>query len=315
MYTTNHIRLPKNDQVHIVKELSRAVQNVTPQYSTAPSNYIVGGYVRDLLYQNPSLDIDVEVYGVSWDTLDSLLHKHFTNARITPVKPFALWNIAHNKHTYTYSLPRLEQKRTSGHTGFTITANPALPPEQAIQRRDFTINALLLEPLTGAIYDHARGIQDIENRVLRAVDIEHLADDPLRAWRAIQHIGRFKLRIEKKTERVLRTMAAGHEMRLLSGARVREELDKLLSKSEQPSSGLTLVRSWGLLTTHLPELSDIAQSPEQWGTLLGCLDSLTHKNEHVQLQLRWEYILGAITSHSARSMIARLSIPKKNQHT
>lgn len=309
MYTTRQA-LPHNEQLRTVQEVSHIIRSTEAKYKTAPKDYIVGGYVRDLLFGVPSSDMDIEVYGMSFDVLGKLLGTHFGHTHVTPVKTFALWNIAYREHHYTYGLPRLEKKHGSAHTDFTVRAEPELSMGEAVKRRDFTINSLLLDPLADALYDYTNGLSDIEERVLRAVDPQRLAEDPLRAWRAIQHVGRFNMHIEKDTEHILRAMAKGSEVRLLSGPRVREELDKLLAKSKQPSRALTIARSWGLLTLHTPEITEANPLGQDWTTFCSSIDALRDENERTQLQLRWRYILNTLSANAQKTIIARLSIPK-----
>ncbi len=309
MYKSKH-PLPKNKQLHTVQEVSQIIRNAEAHYETPPIDYIVGGYVRDLLLGIAPSDIDVEVYGISFDGLGKLLGTYFGHTHITSVNTFALWSVAHNGYNYTYSLPRLEKKHGNAHTDFTITAQPDLPMREAVKRRDFTINTLFLDPLTGTLYDYTNGRRDIERRTLRAVDLERLAEDPLRVWRAIQHIGRFDMHIEKDTENALRKMANGHEIQLLSGPRVREEIDKLLAKSKNPSRSLTIARSWGLLSIHAPEVIEATPSEQDWSAFCNSLDALRDTDEHTQLQLRWRYILSTLTTTAQKTIISRLNIPK-----
>ncbi len=309
MYTSK-LAIPASPQLAIVTSLSQAIRSSRVNYKTLPHDYIVGGYVRDLLYGLPSSDIDVEVYGLSWDTLDTLLRTTFGAAHIVPEKAFALWNITHGGHSYTYSLPRFEKKSGTTHTGFDITADPELPMATAVKRRDYTINTLLLDPITSIVSDYTTGLCDIQRRCLRAVDMARLAEDPLRAWRAIQLVGRFDLTIEAQTEQTLRALATTSEVGALSGPRVRDELDKLLAKSANPSHALNLAHAWGLLSAHLPELITAIPSAQEWTLLLSALDGIQHADEHTQLHLRWQCILGNLSLDAASTLCSRLSIPK-----
>lgn len=303
--------LLKTEQFTAVTKLSHIIRKLPAEFSVRPKDLIVGGFVRDLLFGSESLDIDVEVYGVSIETLDAVLRSYFSQGKITQVKAFALWNIEHKGHAYTYSLPREEHKSSSGHRGFIINAQPTLGKKKAVLRRDFTINALLLDPLTQTIYDYTGGISDIEQHILKAVHTASLKEDPVRAWRAIQLVGRFNLCIEQATGTAFSAMAQSEEVRLLSGGRVRLELDKLLGKSKKPSQGLILAHRWRLLPQHLPEIASKAINKKWWSMFMQNLDAASDDNEDVQLRARWLYILNCISASEQQALISRLGIPKK----
>ena len=75
--------------------------------------------------------------------------------------------------------------------------------DEATRRRDFTINAILQDPLTGEFIDPFDGQQDIERRVLRAVSAETFAEDSLRVLRAAQFAARFEFRYRSGDGRTL----------------------------------------------------------------------------------------------------------------
>src|SRR5262249_33253120 len=94
------------------------------------------------------------------------------------------------------SLPRRESKSGLGHRGFTIEGDPDMKVEEAARRRDFTINAILYDPLENKLLDPFDGRRDLEHKILRAVDGRTFADDSLRVLRAVQLAARFELKIE-----------------------------------------------------------------------------------------------------------------------
>ena len=91
------------------------------------------------------------------------------------------------------SLPRRESKTGRGHKGFAVEGDPHLSIEDAARRRDFTINAIARDPLTGAILDPFDGRADLQARRLRVVDARTFGDDSLRVLRALQFAARFDL--------------------------------------------------------------------------------------------------------------------------
>src|SRR4029079_11846785 len=82
------------------------------------------------------------------------------------------------------SLPRRESKTGRGHKGFEVVGDPFMSVEDAARRRDFTVNAIFWDPLTRPYEDPFHGRDDIERRILRAVDLETFGDDSLRVLRA-----------------------------------------------------------------------------------------------------------------------------------
>jgi tRNA nucleotidyltransferase (CCA-adding enzyme) len=106
---------------------------------------MVGGAVRDLLLHQPAKDIDLEVFGIPPDTLQALLSGRYAlNLVGLSFGVLKLQGI-----DLDLSLPRRESKRGLGHKGFEIDSDPSLSIQEAASRRDFTINALYLDPLTG----------------------------------------------------------------------------------------------------------------------------------------------------------------------
>src|SRR5689334_22555399 len=121
---------------------------------------IVGGWVRDRLMGCPSKDVDVEVFGIDADRLKQLLE---TIAPVNTVgESFTVYKVA----GLDVSLPRRESKVGRGHRGFVVEGDPNLSPVEAARRRDFTINAISWDPLTGDYVDPFNGRADIAARML-----------------------------------------------------------------------------------------------------------------------------------------------------
>src|SRR5262249_19879325 len=160
------------------------------------------------------------------------------------------------------SLPRRDSKVGPGHRGIAALPDPDLSIEEASRRRDFTINALLYDPLAGAILHPQGGRQDPEPRVLRAVDAATFVEDPLRALRAVQFAARFELTVEGETA----SLCAGMPLAELPADRVFGEIEKLLLKARRPSVGLALMKDWGMLGEIAPQLLPLGATPQdpQW---------------------------------------------------
>src|SRR3989344_4139734 len=221
---------------------------------------VVGGFARDAALSKfgdklRPKDIDLEVYGIEPEKLKEILEEFgkidLVGAQFGVIKIKGL----------DISIPRRDSKIGKGHKGFAIEGDPRMLVREAAQRRDFTINALALDPLTGEILDFYGGIDDIKSKTLRATDEKLFGDDPLRVLRAAQFAGRFGFNVESKTAEICRSL----DLTELPKERIGEEWLKLLMKSGQPSIGLEAMLKLGVLEKLHPELKalvGIHQNPE-----------------------------------------------------
>jgi len=165
-------------------------------------------------------------------------------------------------HELDVSLPRTESKIAPGHTGFAVSGDPFLPFEQASRRRDFTVNALAVDAVTGEVLDAHGGRQDLDARRLRRVDPASFPEDPLRVWRAVQLAARLEFEVDPETTSLLERMVAGGELSHLSRERVTEEWRKLLTAAPRPSIGLALALRIGAIAASFPELAVLETTPQ-----------------------------------------------------
>jgi tRNA nucleotidyltransferase (CCA-adding enzyme) len=215
---------------------------------------VVGGWPRDRLLGIASKDVDLEVFGVDVVRLRALLE---SIGRVEAVgESFQVFKIG----SVDVSLPRRESKRGRGHRGFEVSGDPSMSIEEAARRRDFTINAISWDPLTGEYLDPFNGRADLERRVLRIVDPATFGDDSLRVLRALQFAARFNLVIDEATRSLCRTIALDD----LPAERVWGEIEKLLL-SPAPSIGLQLALELEVVAQLFPELAALVgckQEPE-----------------------------------------------------
>ncbi len=196
---------------------------------------MVGGWVRDDLLGQPAKDLDLEVFGLPADRLRAVLERF---GRVDAVgESFAVYKIG----DIDVALPRRESKTGKGHKGFTVDGDPTLSIEDAARRRDFTINAISRDPLTGEVLDPFDGQHDLAARRLRVVDADRFADDSLRVLRAIQFAARFELTADAQTKDLLRAIPLDD----LPPERVWGEVEKLLLRARRPSIGLALALELG----------------------------------------------------------------------
>ncbi|KZX57731.1 hypothetical protein A3709_19090 [Halioglobus sp. HI00S01] len=214
---------------------------------------LVGGMVRDELLGLASKDVDMEVFGISPDTLCRCLEQF---GRVKEVgQQFGVYIV--EGLDWDVALPRRELKTGAGHRGFDVQPEPSMTVEQACRRRDFTINAIARDPLTGEIIDPLQGQRDIERRLLVACDATTFGDDPLRALRAAQFASRFDFDVDEGTLRII----ADQPLDELPGERVYAEFQKLLLKGAKPSSGFEVLDRSGLLH-FFPEVAAMQGVPQ-----------------------------------------------------
>jgi tRNA nucleotidyltransferase (CCA-adding enzyme) len=215
---------------------------------------VVGGWVRDRLLDRPSKDVDVEVYGIPADRLKSLLE---TIAPVNTVgESFTVYKVA----DVDVSLPRRDSKVGRGHRGFLVAGDPDLTPIEAATRRDFTINAIAWDPLTGEYIDPFDGQVDLlQRRVLRAVDPLTFGDDSLRVLRGVQFAARFGLEMEPATK----ALSSRIPLDDLPAERIWGEIEKLLLVAERPSVGFELALELGVIDRLFPELKALVGCPQE----------------------------------------------------
>jgi tRNA nucleotidyltransferase (CCA-adding enzyme) len=214
---------------------------------------VVGGWVRDRLLGLPSKDIDIEVFGLSAERLKALLD---ALGRVDTVgEAFTVYKVG----GVDVALPRRESKVARGHKGFAVTGDPSLTEEEAARRRDFTINAISWNPLTGEYVDPCDGRADLARRLLRAVDPGTFGDDSLRVLRAVQFAARFNLELDEKTRELCRTIPLDD----LPPERIWAEIEKLLLQAARPSVGLALALELRVVERLFPELAALVGCPQE----------------------------------------------------
>lgn len=237
---------------------------------------LVGGYVRDMLLGLSPKDADIEVYGIEAEALRALLkrlgrvdcvgesfrvyklvwHGKSTSSKSTleesaSGKSTSPKSTSGARYELDVSLPRRDKKVGAGHRGFVVEGDPFSTVEDAARRRDFTVNAILLDPLSGELLDPFGGRADLDNRVLRVVDPAHFAEDSLRVLRAVQFAARFEMQIEEESAALCRSI----DLSDLPKERVWGEFEKWLLKSQKPSVGLAIAEQLLVFEKLLPFLS------------------------------------------------------------
>ena len=231
--------------------------------------FLVGGFVREAVRragrdapdETPAAEYDLEVYHVAPERLVGVLRRA---GRVSLVgESFQVYKVAFPGAgpvpAVDVSLPRRDQRVGSGHRGFAVDGDPELSFEEATRRRDFTVNAMMLDPLDGALVDPWGGRADLERRLLRAVDPKTFVEDSLRVLRAVQFAARLEFDVEETTAALCRSV----DLSDLPGERVWGEIEKLLMKARRPSLGLDWALRLGVVDRLLPELRALVGCPQE----------------------------------------------------
>ena len=215
---------------------------------------LVGGCVRDELMGIEPKDFDLEVYGIEPNELREILNLF---GKVDAVgEAFTVYKIGQDLDV---ALPRREKKVGRGHKGFVVEGDPNMSFEEAAKRRDFTINAILQDVLTGEIIDVYGGQKDIERKIIRLVSDETFAEDSLRVLRAAQFAARFEFTIDEQTIEICRQI----DLSDLPKERIWSELEKLLLKSRKPSIGLQYFYDLNIADQLFPELVSLVGVPQE----------------------------------------------------
>jgi tRNA nucleotidyltransferase (CCA-adding enzyme) len=214
--------------------------------------YLVGGCVRDHLLGGMVRDLDLEVFGLEADRLQRELAARY---RLDLVgRAFGVLKL--RGVPVDVGLPRRETKIGRGHRGFTVDSDPWLPLDVAARRRDFTLNAIYLDPLRDQLEDPVGGIADLERRILRHTS-PAFAEDPLRVLRGMQLAARYEFAVDPVTVELCRRIQPED----LARERIYDEWRKLLLLGRRPSLGLAFVRETGWLR-YYPELEALTRCPQ-----------------------------------------------------
>ena len=211
--------------------------------------FYVGGFVRDRLLGIDNKDIDIEVHGIMPERLTSILSE--IGDPLSFGQSFGIYSLRGEE--IDIAMPRRERKSGEGHRDFEVDVDPFIGTYEAARRRDFTINALMEDVLTGEIVDHFGGLEDLKEGIIRHIDPQTFTEDPLRVLRAAQFAARFDFTIADETIELCRSI----DLSSLSRERVEEEMRKALLKADRPSVFFESLREMDQLDVWFPELGQL----------------------------------------------------------
>jgi len=219
--------------------------------------YAVGGYVRDLIRGIPSEDVDILI---THHPVEEIIKKIKSYGKVDLVgKSFGVIKFTINRKTYDIALPRRDMPKESevrGHKDFIISANPDIPIERDLQRRDFRCNSIALRLIDNTLIDPFGSLEDIRAKIIRLTNPKAFPEDPLRVLRA----ARFASVLNFSIDTEIYDSSKDIDLSGLSVERVNEEIFKILLLSPLPSSGLEELFKLGVLRQLFPELYSLTLS-------------------------------------------------------
>ncbi len=266
--------------------------------------YLIGGYVRDLLLQRPSKDIDVVVVGSGIDMAKAVAQKLGKNTHVSIFKTYGTAQVKNRQYELEFVGARRESYQQESRNP--IVEDGTLEEDQ--NRRDFTINALAIclnKARFGELIDPFGGISDLEQKILRTPlnpDIT-FSDDPLRMMRCVRFATQLGFYIDDETFDSLERNR--ERISIISKERIADELNKIIL-SPIPSKGFIELDRCGLLELIFPELVRLQGVETRNGRAhkdnfyhtLEVLDNISKKTDN--LWLRWAALLHDIAKPATK---------------
>ena len=221
--------------------------------------YLVGGCVRDLLLHREPKDYDVATSATPPQVMDLFPETYAVGAQfgVVLVPSRAVSGVEVTGESGQGGAVEVATFRSD--IGYSDGRHPdqvrfSIDPREDVARRDFTINGMLLDPLTGEVLDYVGGRDDLNSGILRTIGDpdRRFAEDKLRMLRALRFAARFEYEIEAVTFASMQKSA--HEIAVVSRERVRDELTRMLTEGHGRRAFRLLDES-GLLPHVLPEIS------------------------------------------------------------
>ena len=253
------------------KALNNPIFKIIAQASQELSidSYVIGGFVRDFILERESKkDIDIVAVGSGIELAQKVASMLPKKPKVQVFKTYGTAMLKFQDIDIEFVGARKESYNKESRNP--IVENGTLKDDQ--NRRDFTINALafsLNKDNYGELIDPFNGIFDLENKIIKTPlnpDIT-FSDDPLRMLRGIRFAAQLNFKIEENSLSSITKNA--HRIKIISGERIVEELNKILL-TEKPSVGFLLLYKTGLLDIILPELTALNNVEE--------IEGQTHKN-------------------------------------
>jgi len=257
----------------------------------------VGGCVRDQFMGTLPKDIDYSIVGMVKKNFKIL----FPDAEEYG-KSFPVFRLSIDGVKRELAFARTERKVSSGYKGFKISSKPKITIEEDLFRRDTTVNSIAIDCLTGEVIDPFSGIQDIDNKILRATS-PHFVDDPIRALRLAGQSARLGFAIEAGTLTMASLLV--NELGDEPTERMLIELTKVLVQAQEPGTFFKVLAEARLLEITFREISDLSKLDFEIG--MGRLDAVAKIAS--QAKLRFATLGLVLDQESILSWNDRMTLP------
>jgi poly(A) polymerase len=229
--------------------------------------YFNGGCVRDLLLGREPADFDVSTDATPRQVMQIFPQTFAVGEQfgvvLVPQYSGATGVLARHGETVEVATFRSDVGYSDGRHPDEVRFSK--DPREDVQRRDFTINGMLLDPATNEVLDFVGGREDLKAGIVRAIGEpeRRFAEDKLRMLRAVRFAARFEYRIDPATLEAIQRLAP--HIRQVSCERVREELTKMLTEG-RARRAFELLDTTGLLREVLPEIAAMkgVEQPPQY---------------------------------------------------
>ncbi len=264
--------------------------------------YLVGGCVRDLLLKREPKDYDVATDATPQHVMEIFPDTYAVGAQFGVVLiPEPEGGSEHSGGGNISKSKTVEVATFRSDIGYSDGRHPdevrfSRKPQEDVARRDFTINGMLLDPVSGDVLDFVGGRNDLEAGIIRTIgDPEHrFGEDKLRMLRGVRFAARFGYEMEPATFTAIQRLA--DQIRVVSRERVRDELTRMLTDGHAHRA-FQLLDYAGLLENVLPEISamkGVEQPPDfhpEGDVFVHTLMLLDHLPEPCPITLAWGALL------------------------
>jgi len=279
--------------------------------------YLVGGCVRDLLLGREPKDYDVSTDATPRQVMEIFPETYAVGAQFGVVLvPAPQDDVSRGSAEGASKANAVEVATFRSDIGYSDGRHPdevrfSKTPQEDVARRDFTINGMLLDPVSGDVFDFVGGQKDLRSRIIRTIgDPEtRFGEDKLRMLRAVRFAARFQYEIEASTLAAIQRLA--EQIRVVSRERVRDELTRMLTEG-QGCRAFLLLDQTGLLRQVLPEISamkGVEQPPEfhpEGDVFVHTLLLLDHLPQACPMTLAWGALLHDVGKPSTFRIAERI---------
>ncbi len=216
--------------------------------------YFVGGCVRDML-----MNIEPHDYDIVTDAIPEEVKVLFENTY--PVgEAFGVVCVNENGHTFEVATLRTENGTTDGRHPETVEFSFSL--HEDLKRRDFTINAIAMDPISGVIFDPFGGCSDIERRIIKAVGnpVDRFNEDHLRIMRGVRFAAKFRFNYDCETFDAIQSQS--YKLKSISAERIQSELRKMLTDKNRHHA-FSDMYMFNIFETIMPEIELLAETEQK----------------------------------------------------